>query len=43
MAPRVAELMARELGHNAAWKAEQLGNFRQVAQGYLVGRFSVED
>jgi len=43
MAPRVAELMARELGHNAAWKAEQLGNFRQVAQGYLVGRISVED
>jgi glycerol-3-phosphate dehydrogenase len=36
MAPRVAELMARELGRDAAWQSAQLAAFHQVAQGYLL-------
>jgi len=35
MAPRVAELMANELGRDNAWKAEQTGTFMELAQGYL--------
>ncbi len=37
MAPRAAELMARELGQGKAWEAEQLRNFQQTARNYLVG------
>ncbi|MEO8372895.1 MAG: glycerol-3-phosphate dehydrogenase/oxidase, partial [Candidatus Solibacter sp.] len=35
MAPRVAGLMARELGRDAAWEAAQLAAFNEVAQGYI--------
>jgi glycerol-3-phosphate dehydrogenase len=36
MAPRVAELLARELGRDAAWREAQVEAFRQVAAGYLI-------
>jgi glycerol-3-phosphate dehydrogenase len=36
MAPRVAELMARELSLDAGWQAAQLRDFQQTAQNYLV-------
>ncbi|HXE15328.1 MAG TPA: glycerol-3-phosphate dehydrogenase/oxidase [Bryobacteraceae bacterium] len=35
-APRVAELMARELGKDAAWQQDQLSRFTSLAQGYLI-------
>jgi glycerol-3-phosphate dehydrogenase len=38
MAPRVVELMARELGQSSEWEAEQLRSFQQTAQNYVVGR-----
>ena len=34
MAPRVAELMARELGRDDAWSDAQLREFAQLASGY---------
>jgi glycerol-3-phosphate dehydrogenase len=34
-APRVAELMARELNRDAAWQNKTVKEFTQVAQGYL--------
>lgn len=34
-APTVAGLMATELGRSEAWMADDLANFRKVAQGYL--------
>jgi hypothetical protein len=37
MAPRVVELMARELDQNREWEAEQLRSFQQTAQNYVVG------
>ena len=37
MAPRVAELMARELGRDSAWQAAQVEAFRQLASGYRLG------
>jgi glycerol-3-phosphate dehydrogenase len=36
MAPKVAELVARELGRDAAWQREQVEAFRELARGYLV-------
>ena len=36
MAPRVAELMARELGRGAAWQAAQVAAFNEVARGFQV-------
>jgi glycerol-3-phosphate dehydrogenase len=36
MAPRAAALLARELGCDAAWQADQVRKFNQVADGYLV-------
>jgi glycerol-3-phosphate dehydrogenase len=36
MAPRVAELLARELGRDGAWAAEQVRAFAQLAEGYMV-------
>jgi glycerol-3-phosphate dehydrogenase len=36
LAPKVAELMAKELGENAAWAASQVAAFRTLAQNYLV-------
>jgi glycerol-3-phosphate dehydrogenase len=37
MAPLVAELMANEMGRDAAWQATQLAAFQDVAKGYLPG------
>jgi len=34
MAPRVAEIMARELGRGKAWVAEQVAAFQPLARGY---------
>jgi glycerol-3-phosphate dehydrogenase len=36
MAPRVAELLAREMERDEAWRVAQVDAFRQVASGYLV-------
>jgi glycerol-3-phosphate dehydrogenase len=36
MAPRVADLMASELGRDAAWKRHQLAAFAEMAKGYLL-------
>jgi glycerol-3-phosphate dehydrogenase len=36
MAPRVATLMARELGRDAAWEAAQIEAFQQTARGFLL-------
>ena len=36
MAPRTAELLARELGRDAAWQAAQVSAFRALAAGYLL-------
>jgi glycerol-3-phosphate dehydrogenase len=37
MAPRVSELLARELGRDAAWAADQLRAFTQLASRYQLG------
>jgi len=37
MAPRVAELMARELERDGAWRAQQIEQFEALGRGYLVG------
>ncbi|HXJ56329.1 MAG TPA: glycerol-3-phosphate dehydrogenase/oxidase [Verrucomicrobiae bacterium] len=37
MAPRVAALLAEELGQTQAWQTRQLDAFAQVAAGYVVG------
>ncbi len=36
IAPRAAELLAAELGHDAAWVAQQIASFRALARGYLL-------
>jgi glycerol-3-phosphate dehydrogenase len=36
MAPRVAELMARELGCDADWRARQVESFVEVARNFMV-------
>jgi glycerol-3-phosphate dehydrogenase len=36
MAPRVAALLAQELGYDKTWQVDQVEKFNQVAQGYLV-------
>lgn len=36
MAPETARLLARELGRDAAWEAEQVESFGALADGYLV-------
>jgi glycerol-3-phosphate dehydrogenase len=38
MAPRVANILAKELGKNEEWQARQLEAFNQTATGYLVTR-----
>ena len=35
MAPKVATILAKELGKDDRWQAEQLGNFGETAKGYL--------
>lgn len=36
MAPRVARLLATELGRDEAWEAAQVTEFTEIARGYLV-------
>ena len=36
MAPRVADLLARELGRDQAWRDAQVEAFNEVARGYLI-------
>ena len=36
MAPRVAELLATELGRDAAWAAAQVEAYLELAAGYLI-------
>jgi glycerol-3-phosphate dehydrogenase len=36
MAPRVAELMAKELDRDKAWQAKEVNTFLELAKGYLV-------
>jgi glycerol-3-phosphate dehydrogenase len=36
MAPRVAELLAAEMGYDAAWRADQVRAFEAVARGYCL-------
>jgi glycerol-3-phosphate dehydrogenase len=36
MAPRVAELMAKELNRDDAWADEQIKNYQTLAKGYLL-------
>ncbi|CAN5637677.1 glycerol-3-phosphate dehydrogenase/oxidase [soil metagenome] len=38
MAPRVATLMATELGYDSKWEAEQVRAFRDLARGYDLNR-----
>ena len=37
IAPRVAELMAGELGRDQAWQQAQVTQYRELAEGYLPG------
>lgn len=39
-APRVAELMGRELGRDEAWREQQILSYRELAKGYLIGESS---
>ena len=36
MAPRVAELLARELGRDEKWAAAQIRAFGELAKGYVL-------
>src|SRR5262245_17763427 len=36
MAPETARLLARELGRDETWQAQQVDAFRALAEGYLV-------
>lgn len=36
-APRVAAILAEELGHDAAWQAAEVASFGVLAQGYRLG------
>ncbi len=36
MAPKVAEIMAKELGKDEAWQKQQVSDFMEVAQSYLL-------
>ena len=42
-APKVAELMARELRRDGDWQKQTVGNFKQLAQGYLLPAMSTDD
>jgi glycerol-3-phosphate dehydrogenase len=39
-APRVAALMAKELGHNQHWESEQVKSFQRMSAAYLPTRIS---
>ncbi len=43
MAPRAAELMARELGRDRAWVDAQVREFNELAQQYALGRIATEE
>jgi len=36
MAPQVAEIMAAELGEDAAWQAKQIDDYAQVTSNYIL-------
>lgn len=36
IAPAVAQLLAEELGHDAAWEEEQVEHYRSLAAGYIL-------
>jgi len=36
MAPRVAQILAKELGRNQQWQENQIQLFEELAKGYLV-------
>ena len=36
IAPKVAEIMAKELGKDEAWQSQQVDAFSQLAQGYIL-------
>jgi glycerol-3-phosphate dehydrogenase len=36
MAPKVAEIMAKELRQNEEWQNEQINSFKELAKGYLL-------
>ena len=36
MAPRVADLLARELGRDEGWRSAQVEAFHELAMGYLI-------
>jgi glycerol-3-phosphate dehydrogenase len=38
MAPKVAEIMAKELGYDKKWEKEQIINFKELAKGYLLNK-----
>jgi glycerol-3-phosphate dehydrogenase len=42
MAPAVARLLARELGHDDAWAAAELESFRKLAAQYTLDRTAIE-
>ncbi len=37
-APRVAELMAAELGCDLSWQSDQVARFKTLAEGFMIGR-----
>jgi glycerol-3-phosphate dehydrogenase len=39
LAPKVAEIMMKELGHDETWKQDQLKSFYDLAQGYVLKNF----
>jgi glycerol-3-phosphate dehydrogenase len=36
MAPRVAQILAKELGRDQKWQEQQIQLFEELAKGYLV-------
>jgi glycerol-3-phosphate dehydrogenase len=38
MAPRAAELLARELGRDSTWRTAQVEAFRELAAGYRLSQ-----
>jgi len=36
IAPRVAEIMAEEMGRDAAWRRRQVEQYAALAEGYLL-------
>jgi glycerol-3-phosphate dehydrogenase len=37
MAPRVARLLAEELGRDESWVKDQVAEYRELAKGYWLG------